>query len=108
MGADHPQRLLGMIERSFRNPFRGGSVEQLWELAASSPNMASLDRLWIDHLDNKAAPFLIKSPHLKESIRLCPDPSGKLDRAWLRRELDGSLNAANLKALRQRYPGTPF
>jgi uncharacterized protein (TIGR02996 family) len=87
---------------------RGGGIWQIWELVASSPNMASLERLWIDSLDNKAAEALIKSPYLKESLRLCPDPSGNLGRAWEKRTLTDKLSAANVKALRNRYPGTPF
>jgi uncharacterized protein (TIGR02996 family) len=88
----------------------GGSLSRLWELVASSPNMASLERLWIGYqLDNKAAEALIKSPHLKASLRLCPDAAGGLDETpedeWA---LTSALSAANVKALRKRYPGTPF
>jgi uncharacterized protein (TIGR02996 family) len=86
---------------------RGGGVWQVWELVASSPNMASLERLWIDYLDNQGAEALIKSPYLKESLRLCPDPSGELGGAWEKRTLTDTLSAANVKALRKRYPRTP-
>lgn len=87
---------------------RGGSIWQLWELVASSPYMASLDHLWIYFLDNQAAEALIKSPYLKESLRICPDPSGELGGTGEREVLTGSLSVANVKALRKRYPGTPF
>lgn len=87
---------------------RGRGVGQLWEIVASSPNMASLEHLWIDSLDNKGAAALIQSPYLKESLRLCPDPSGRLGRAWEKSALTGELSAANVNALRERYPGTPF
>jgi uncharacterized protein (TIGR02996 family) len=87
---------------------RDSRVWQLWDLVASSPNVASLDRLWIDPLDNKAAEALLKSPHLKESLRICPDPWGRMGRAWEKWALTDGLSAANVKALRKRYPGTPF
>src|SRR5205823_5328290 len=41
---------------------------QIWQLVASSPNMASLEQLWINWggpLENKAVEALIKSPYLK-------------------------------------------
>jgi uncharacterized protein (TIGR02996 family) len=88
---------------------RGSRVWRLWELVASSPNMASLERLWIDsQLDNKVAEALIKSPYLKGSLRICPDSSGDLGRAWEKSVLTDNLSAADVKALRKRYPGTPF
>jgi hypothetical protein len=85
---------------------RGGSIGQIWELVASSPNMASLERLWIDPLDDKGAEALLKSPYLKESLRLCPDPSGGPGGAWEKWALTDELSAAKVKALRKRYPGT--
>ncbi|MCI0461049.1 MAG: TIGR02996 domain-containing protein, partial [Gemmataceae bacterium] len=87
---------------------RGSRVWRLWELVASSPNMASLERLWIGPLDDRAAQALSKSPYLKESLRICPDPSWDMGRAWEKWALTGDLSAANVKALRARYPGTPF
>jgi uncharacterized protein (TIGR02996 family) len=87
---------------------RGSRIWQLWDIVASSPNMASLERLWIDSLDDKAAEALIKSPYLKESLRICPDPWGGMGGAWEKSALTDNLRAANVKALRKRYPGTPF
>ncbi|QJX00447.1 TIGR02996 domain-containing protein [Frigoriglobus tundricola] len=87
---------------------RGSGVGQLWELVASSPNMASLERLWIDPLDNKGATALLKSPHLKGSLRLCPDLWGRGSRTWGKRTLTSVLGSTNVKALRERYPGTSF
>ncbi len=91
---------------------RGGRVWRLWELVASSPNMASLDRLWIDPLDKKGVEVLLKSPYLKPSLRLCPDPNPDIsaipDEDYDRWMLTERLSAADLKALHERYPGTPF
>lgn len=90
---------------------RGGrerGVGPLWEVVAAAPHMASLDRLWIDSLDNRAAEALLASPHLKPSLRIWPDPSGEMGEGWEREALRGSLSAANVRALRARYPGTPF
>ncbi|VTR96253.1 Repeat-companion domain TIGR02996 OS=Singulisphaera acidiphila (strain ATCC BAA-1392 / DSM 18658 / VKM B-2454 / MOB10) GN=Sinac_4455 PE=4 SV=1 [Gemmata massiliana] len=85
---------------------RGRGIGQLWELVASSPNMASLEHLWIDSLDNKVVGALIKSPYLKESLRICS--SGYRGEAWQTRAATAGLSTASVKALRQRFLGTPF
>jgi uncharacterized protein (TIGR02996 family) len=93
---------------------RDSRIWRLWELVASSPNMACLERLWVgDFLDNKGAEALLKSPYLKPSLRLCPDPNpnpsgGDRLAPWDESALTLELSAANANALRERYPGTPF
>jgi uncharacterized protein (TIGR02996 family) len=81
---------------------------RLWELVASSPNMASLERLWIDTIDKKGAEALLNSPYLKPSLRFCPDPSAPPDTEPEQWELTDKLSTTTRKALRERYPGTPF
>jgi uncharacterized protein (TIGR02996 family) len=79
---------------------------QIWQLVASSPNMASLERLWIGWggpLENKAVEALIQSPYLKESLRLDADPSGALGKSYTK-EMLADLSPANVKALRKRFP----
>ena len=81
---------------------------QLWRLVASSPNMASLERLWINWgglLENHAVEALIQSPYLKASLRLDLDPPGEQDfvKAML-----AHLRPAKVKALRKRFPGGGF
>ena len=103
-------RSLWMGGVSLMGTRRSGDTWRLWELVASSPNMASLDRLWIDFIDKKGAEALLKSPYLKPSLRFCPDPdpSGPSDGDYEEWALTDKLSAATRKALRERYPNTPF
>lgn len=80
---------------------------EIWEMVASSPNMANLDQLWIEDLDDQGAEALINSPYLKESLRISSNRSGGKDQSFDKPSLTG-LSPANSKALRKRYPGTRF
>jgi uncharacterized protein (TIGR02996 family) len=82
---------------------------RLWQLVASSPNMVSLDQLWIDggRLEKRVAETLIGSPYLKTSLRLDVAPYGKRTKAEVK-EMLADLSPAVARALRERFPGNPF
>jgi uncharacterized protein (TIGR02996 family) len=83
---------------------------RLWELVASSPNMASLERLLIDWggpLETRTVEALIRSPYLKQSLRLDLSPSGEPGGA---EGLDmlAKLSPAKKKAFLERFPENRF